>query len=812
MQNFNTLQNNNEKNGTSGVPTPTLNTEKMMYIQRMRQNVPAELKEIPHWVLFKLVWNQSTGKYGKQPHIGPTNKNIHKFLGFEQALNRYLNSNEFSGIGFVFTNSNDIMGIDLDKCCVNGTLHEHAKEIMFELKSYTEFSPSGTGIHVILKGKMLETWRNKVQDETTGVEYEMYDDTRFFTFTGNPVLEEYNQVVPSEKLEDIYNKFWAPHVKDDTPQSLPTNITFLPTSHEENRKFLEIGIEKDSNLKNMLDGYRQNGDESKDDFALLCKLAFWTNKDADLMMEAFFNSNYYYSKDQQHLEKWTKRHDYPQSTLTNVLNATTETAKEKHLAYQAEQQMKQAIQQVPQQPEKPYLVRSQNEKGTKVDVPLLTDYMLNNFDLKYFGGSFRIFEDGYYKLISLQKLTYKELPRVHKDHKVAEKVESNLRLEDEIFLTQEELASDRYINFKNGVYDIETRELLPHSKELLFVNQVPYSYNPDAPKCDILEAFFENAVEDDFELRRLLLQIVGVMISDIRTFKRIFYFNGAKDTGKSTFCAILQRLLTSSSGEIGYSSLSLAQLMNEESYELHKIFGKKANIETDVPVSKPIKNDAVLKKLSGGVNERITAQIKHAEAVEETSRAMMIMAGNGLPKLWVQGDKDALTERLMPITFKNAVPLHKQINDLEKKINYEYLIKLAIEELHEFINNNRRFIEPECVKAERERMKADNDIIYEFKKEMLEYAPGAKIAIKEMRFVFLYWATKWEGEKVNFTQRSFTEKMKKELGNDNFQKNGAYYFGQRTNAFLNYKINDDLYKDFKTKNKGEITHDSNMNI
>ena len=141
--------------------------------------------------------------------------------------------------------------------------------------------------------------------------------------------------------------------------------------------------------------------------------------------------------------------------------------------------------------------------------------MLNNFDLKYFGGCFRIFEDGYYKLISLQQLTYKELPRIHKDHKIAERVENNLRLEDSITLRQEQLASDRYINFKNGVYDIETRQLLPHSKDLLFVNQIPYNYNPNAEKCEILEAFFKNAVEDDYELRKLLIQIAGVMISDI---------------------------------------------------------------------------------------------------------------------------------------------------------------------------------------------------------------------------------------------------------------------------------------------------------
>lgn len=796
------------------------NQERINYANHMKMTIPKELQQIPTWVLFKLEWDEEKKKFKKIPHggngypLGIKNSNIEKYLSFETALSIYINHVKgFDGIGFAFTNQNDIMGIDIDKCVQNGVLNEDAKEIIFDLKSYCEYSPSATGIHIILKGSMNEGWRNKVVDKTSQVEYEMYDQERFFTFTANSIMPNYTEVVQSDALESIYQKFWASNIEKPTQQSFPNNVTFLSTSSEENRQFLELGIKKDPNLSALLNGEIRSGDESSDDFKIMCKLAHWTNKDADLMREVFTQSNYYNQKDQAHLEKWENRNGdrYALTTIQRAIECTTETAKERQLAFQAKQQTRNEFS-PPQRPEKPYLVRSQNAKGTSVDVPLLTDYMLNSFDLKYFGGTFRLFEDGYYKPVSLQQLTYKELPRIHKDHKIAERVESNLRLEDTISLSQNDLASDRYINFKNGVYDIETRELLPHSKDLLFVNQVPYNYNPEAPKCEILEAFFKNAVEDDYELRKLLIQIAGVMISDIRTFKRIFYFNGEKDTGKSTFCAILQKLLTSPTGEIGYSSLSLAQLMNEESYELHKIFGKKANIETDVPVSKPIKNDAVLKKLSGGVNERITAQIKHAEAVEGTSRAMMIMAGNGLPKLWIQGDKSALTDRLMPITFKNAVPLEKQINDLENKINYEYLIKLAIEELHEFINNNRRFIEPQSVKDERERMKTSNDIIYEFKKEMLEYAPGCKIAIKEMRYVFLYWATAWEGENVNFTQRSFTEKMKRELGENNFQKNGTHYYGQRTNAFLNYKINDELYKAFKTKNKGEITHDNNMNV
>lgn len=358
MQNFDTLQNNNEKNGTSIVPNiTTTTTEQVMYVKRMRENIPQELKEIAHWVPFKLEWTGS--KYTKVPKdfmnghtMGVTKKYSNRFLSFEQALHYYLNSQyQFDGIGFVFTDQNNIMGIDIDDCYSDGTLHDHAREILFSSNSYAEFSPSHKGIHIILKGKMGNGWRNKVPDKNTGITYEMYDDERYFTFTGTPIIQGRDKILEweKEKLETIYNKFWASNVKDPAPKTLPTNITYLPPSHEENCKYLKRGMEKDSNLIEMLNGDHRSGDESDDDFALLCKLAFWSNKDQDLMFEAFVNSNYYNSKDQKHLKKCENRKDYIPRTIQNAIKATTETAKEKDLAYQAEQQFSYETQQMPQQ-------------------------------------------------------------------------------------------------------------------------------------------------------------------------------------------------------------------------------------------------------------------------------------------------------------------------------------------------------------------------------------------------------------------------------------------------------------------------------
>ena len=55
------------------------------------------------------------------------------------------------GVGFVFTADDPFVGIDLDDCIENGELHPDAVEIVRQLDSYTELSPSGSGIHVIIR-------------------------------------------------------------------------------------------------------------------------------------------------------------------------------------------------------------------------------------------------------------------------------------------------------------------------------------------------------------------------------------------------------------------------------------------------------------------------------------------------------------------------------------------------------------------------------------------------------------------------------------------------------------------------------------
>lgn len=148
------------------------------------ENIPDELCVRPQWV----VWHYEVrdGKPTKIPYSAETGMrasttNLMTWARFEEALAVY-RGNDYGGIGFVFSTGDPYTGIDLDKCrnAHTGEVEEWAQEWIDCFGGYVEASPSGTGVHMIVKGKTPHNGRKTVDGKTV----EIYSVERFFTFTG----------------------------------------------------------------------------------------------------------------------------------------------------------------------------------------------------------------------------------------------------------------------------------------------------------------------------------------------------------------------------------------------------------------------------------------------------------------------------------------------------------------------------------------------------------------------------------------------------------------------------------------------------
>ena len=101
----------------------------------------------------------------------------------------------FDGIGFEFATGGGIVGIDLDHVVdpETGEVQPWALEIAQRMDSYTEYSPSGTDLHIFVQGDIPSSVRKKTLNKDTREAVEMYKEKRYFTITGSLFLTTHSR-------------------------------------------------------------------------------------------------------------------------------------------------------------------------------------------------------------------------------------------------------------------------------------------------------------------------------------------------------------------------------------------------------------------------------------------------------------------------------------------------------------------------------------------------------------------------------------------------------------------------------------------
>jgi len=169
------------------------------------KNIPQELKEVKAWVCWREA--ERDGRITKIPTSPISGRDISvtnpsNWMTFNDAV-RYSRATGITGIGFVFSQEHDFVGVDIDHCLdEQRNLSPLAEEIVETLGSYAEVSVSGTGLHIICKGA-LPNGRKKNKD----LGLEMYSESRFFTVTGDVWLDYTDVEERTDELARIHRLF-----------------------------------------------------------------------------------------------------------------------------------------------------------------------------------------------------------------------------------------------------------------------------------------------------------------------------------------------------------------------------------------------------------------------------------------------------------------------------------------------------------------------------------------------------------------------------------------------------------------------------
>ena len=284
---------------------------------------PSALTALPQWVCWRLEPDPK-GRDAKVPYdpksggkASSTNPETWATLELAQEAQRqYM----YTGLGFVFTKQAGIVGVDIDHCVdpATGALNETAAAILEKLPlTYIEISPSGTGLHIFLRGAMPA---GGSKNSRSGVE--MYSNARYFTMTATPYKDAPLDIAADDgALAWIHETYIAVPKKERKPRKKKQSGEPLTDD--------EI-LEKARNSGNgaafaaLWEG-RCEGDfasQSEADLALCCKLAFWSGKNREQMDRLFRASGLM-------RPKWDERHHasgatYGEETLDRALDAVEE--------------------------------------------------------------------------------------------------------------------------------------------------------------------------------------------------------------------------------------------------------------------------------------------------------------------------------------------------------------------------------------------------------------------------------------------------------------------------------------------------------
>jgi putative DNA primase/helicase len=142
-----------------------------------------DLKVRPQWVLWR--YEDHKGRWTKVPHQPngrlASSTDAATWAPFDLVQTAYLTSGSYDGVGFVLTLGDPYAAFDFDHCVDRETgeiANAKVRDYVNRLNSYTEISPSGTGLRLIVRAKLPE------RDRRTG-SFECYEDRRFVSITGH---------------------------------------------------------------------------------------------------------------------------------------------------------------------------------------------------------------------------------------------------------------------------------------------------------------------------------------------------------------------------------------------------------------------------------------------------------------------------------------------------------------------------------------------------------------------------------------------------------------------------------------------------
>ena len=237
------------------------------------------------------------------------------------------------------------------------------------------------------------------------------------------------------------------------------------------------------------------------------------------------------------------------------------------------------------------------------------------------------------------------------------------------------------IPLANGIYNIDTGQLMPFSPNYFFTSMLPVVYNKDAD-CPAFKKFIAEILPEEHD-RKVCQEFFGYLLYRDYPIQKAFMMVGSGSNGKSVLLNLCRHFL----GKNNVSSLPLQQIDDSRNrFSKASLFGKLANINNDLS-SAALRETGTFKMLTGG--DTITAEKKFHHSFAFQNHAKLIFATNQLPE--TKDDSLAFFRRWIIIKFLVTFTDETADKTMIKKITDDNeisgLFNWAVEGLKRLLDN-----------------------------------------------------------------------------------------------------------------------------
>lgn len=324
--------------------------------------------------------------------------------------------------------------------------------------------------------------------------------------------------------------------------------------------------------------------------------------------------------------------------------------------------------------------------------------------------------------------------------------------------TVQRTISNDLVAVNNGIFNYKTKELLPFTSNMVFINKIPVNFNPQMSHPPVytdhgenwdIESWF-NSLSDDPAVVNTLWQYIGATIRpNVAWGKALFLLNPGGNNGKGSYCQLINNLC----GGQNIATVPLKQFGDQ--FGLGPIKNKNIIMCDENPVSSFLQDADKLKAVI--TKDKIPLNEKHKNITSYRFRGVIIQCINGIPK--INDTTDSLYRRFI------SIPMDKCFTGREKKwIKQDYLgrqdtLEYVLYKMLMLVPEYYDIDEPTLAKETLSEIKVSNDTLRQFYNDVVAEFKWDRVPLQFAYDLYKKWREENAKASVELIKSTFAEKL-----------------------------------------------------